>query len=85
MSKKNSSLSAQQEVPIQAVGKPILCRPLEEPATHRVYDTQTGEARTEPGRRPASYWFKTQRTDPAQRDLFAEEERDDLPLVNLLR
>jgi type III restriction enzyme len=38
-----------------------------------------------PGRRPASYWYKTQRTGSAQRELFAEEERDDLPLVNALR
>jgi type III restriction enzyme len=36
-------------------------------------------------RRPASYWYKTQRTGSAQAELFAEEERDDLPLVNALR
>src|SRR5207302_1182601 len=38
-----------------------------------------------PGRRPASYWFKTERTGSAQMSLLAEEERDDLPLVNALR
>ena len=37
------------------------------------------------GRRPASYWFKEKRTGTAQADLFAEEQRDDLPLVNALR
>lgn len=37
-----------------------------------------------PGRRPASYWHKTQRTGSAQQTLFTEEERDDLPLVNFL-
>ena len=38
-------------------------------------------------RRPASYWFKTERTGSAQLKLTigAEEESDDLPLVNLLR
>lgn len=75
----------QQEIPIQPVAKPILCNPFEEPNRHWVYDTQTGEAREEKGRRPASYWFKTQRTGSAQMSLLAEEERDDLPLVNLLR
>src|SRR5690242_14665018 len=49
------------------------------------YDTKTGEARKEPGRRPASYWYRTEKTGSAQARLFAEEERDDLPLVNLLR
>ena len=40
-----------------------------------------------PGRRPASYWFKSERTGTAQQQLgfLAEEERDDLPLVNALR
>lgn len=75
----------QQEIPIQPVAEPILCNPFEEPARHWVYDTQTGAAREESGRRPASYWFKTQRTGSAQTSLLAEEERDDLPLVNLLR
>ncbi len=37
------------------------------------------------GRRPASYWYKTRRTGLAQLALLVEEERDDLPLVNLLR
>lgn len=77
--------SSQQEIPIQPVAKPILCNPFEEPTRHWVYDTQTGDAREEVGRRPASYWFKTQRTGSAQMSLLAEEERDDLPLVILLR
>ncbi len=73
------------QIPIQPVNKPILCSPYEEPTAHWVYDTTTGEASRVPGRRPASYWYKTQRTGSAQQTLFAEEERDDLPLVNLLR
>jgi type III restriction enzyme len=72
-------------LPIQPVNKPILCSPYAEPTAHWVYDTTTGAASPMPGRRPASYWYKTERTGSAQRDLFAEEERDDLPLVNALR
>lgn len=74
-----------KEIPLQPVEHPILCKPFEEPAEHWVYDTQTGEAMRMSGRRPASYWYKTQRTGSAQAEFFAEEERDDLPLVNALR
>src|SRR3990172_11513325 len=77
--------NGQQEIPIQPVDKPILCSPYEEPTEHWVYNSTTGEPSKTPGRRPASYWYKTQRTGSAQTQLFAEEERDDLPLVNLLR
>ncbi len=75
----------QPQLPIQPVNKPILCSPYEEPTEHWVYDRATGEPSRVPGRRPASYWYKTQRTGSAQGELFAEEERDDLPLVNALR
>ena len=75
----------QVEIPIQPVDDPILCRPYDEPEEHWVYDTGTGVPSRTPGRRPASYWYKSERTGSAQRDLFAEEERDDLPLVNALR
>lgn len=82
----DSKLSAQQ-LPIQPVEKPILCSPYVEPTEHWVYDTETGEAHRLPGRRPASYWFKTQRVITQQMALkgFAEEEREDLPMVNALR
>lgn len=82
---KKAEDAAQQGIPIQPVSKPILCSPFVEPNRHWVYDTQTGDAREEVGRRPASYWYRTQRTGSAQMSLLAEEERDDLPLVNLLR
>jgi type III restriction enzyme len=72
-------------IPIQPVENPILCPPYAEPTAHWVYDTKTGIPSQFPGRRPASYWFKTERTATGQRELFAEEERDDLPLVNALR
>src|SRR5438552_177235 len=71
--------------PVQPVERPILCNPYEEPADHWVYDKRTGAAGHGGGRRPAGYWYKTERTGSAQRELFAEEEFDDLPLVNRLR
>src|SRR5829696_184412 len=77
--------TAKDGVPIQPVDKPILCSPYEEPTEHWLYDPETGEASRNPGRRDASYWYKSQRTGSAQRILFAEEQRDDLPLVNALR
>jgi type III restriction enzyme len=72
-------------LPIQPVENPILCSPYQEPDQHWLYDTKTGIPTRTPGRRPASYWFKTERTGSAQMTLLAEEERDDLPLVNALR
>lgn len=77
----------QLEIPIQPVEQPILCSPYEEPNAHWVYDTQTGEAVKNPGRREAGYWFKTERTGSEQRQMqfIQEEERDDLPIVNALR
>jgi type III restriction enzyme len=78
-------LRDQTQLPIQPVNNPILCSPYQEPDKHWVYDIQTGEASQAPGRRPASYWYRSQRTGSAQMGLFAEEERDDLPLVNAVR
>ena len=85
MIRKPVTAPAQTEIPIQPVAKPILCGPFAEPDQHWVYDTRAGEACQEAGRRPASYWYKTQRTGSAQMALLAEEECDDPPLVNLLR
>ena len=74
------------KVPIQPVDKPIICSPYDEPTDHWLYETQTGRASHAGKRRPASYWYKTERTGSAQEELFAEEERDDLPFNrNLLR
>ncbi len=73
------------DIPIQPVQQPILCSPYEKPNAHWVYDTQTGEAVRQQGRRDAGYWYKTQRTGSAQLQMFREEEWDDLPLVNALR
>ena len=72
----------QREIPIQPVERPILCNPYEEPDSHWVYDTETGEASQNPGRRDrdAGYWYKTQRTGTEQLQMrfVQEEQRDDL-------
>ncbi len=73
------------QLPLQPVEEPIICSPYTEPDTHWLYDTRTGVPAKNPGRREAGYWFKTERTGSLQRSLLAEEERDDLPLVNVLR
>ena len=75
----------QLEIPIQPVEHPILCNPYEEPDAHWVYDTETGEAIRQPGRRDAGYWYKTQPVGTQQLQLFQEEERANLDLVNKLR
>ncbi len=77
----------EQPIPIQPVENPILCSPYKEPDQNWVYDTKTGIPSKTMGRRPASYWFKSERTGSAQQQMsfLAEEERDDLPLVNALR
>lgn len=74
-----------QPAPIQPVERPILCNPYEEPKKHWVYDQATGTASHGLTRRPAGYYYKTGRTGAAQMRLFVDEQRDDLPLVNLLR
>ncbi len=79
-----SIVDGQQPLPVQPVDRPILCSPYAEPAEHWVYTTE-GDAVRMPGRRPASYWYKTQRTAGGQMALIAEEEREELPLVNALR
>jgi type III restriction enzyme len=80
-------MAQQLSIPIQPVENPILCSPYKEPEQHWLYDTRTGIPTKTPGRRPASYWFKSERSGSAQQQMsfLAEEERDDLPLVNALR
>ena len=69
--------------PTQAVSDPIINRAYEEPSQHWSY--KDGEPFEVPGRRPAMYWYKSRRVAGGQTDVFAEEERDELPLVNRLR
>ena len=76
---------AEQNVPIQPVERPILCAPYVEPKDHWIYEKGTGQAKRAGARRQAGYWYKTEKTGSAQQHLFVEEERDDLPLVNMLR
>lgn len=76
-------LPEREQVPVQAVPDPILSSPYEEPREHWLY--VDGVPSIAAGRRPASYWAKRKGTGSAQTDLFAEESREDLPLVNKLR
>ena len=80
-------MAQQQSIPIQPVENPILCSPYKEPDQHWLYDTRTGIPTRTPGRRPAKYWFKNERSGSAQQQMsfIAEEESDDLPLVEALR
>ena len=74
--------------PTQAVDNPILNRPYTEPAWHWVYRRSGSSALPVKmgGRRPASYFFTTRKLqEKKQEGLFAEEERDELDLVNKLR
>lgn len=73
-----------EQLPVQPVEKPIICQPYLEPTAHWVYQTD-GTAVKQDGRRPASYWYKVQRVATQQIGMFAEEQREDLPLVNALR
>ncbi|HLG95183.1 MAG TPA: hypothetical protein VKX49_02595 [Bryobacteraceae bacterium] len=81
----NGAAAAQEQLPVQPVERPIICNPYDEPQDHWIYDSETGAASRAGIRRPASYWYKTERTGSAQQQLFAEEQRDDLPLPNFLR
>jgi type III restriction enzyme len=74
-----------REIPIQPVENPILCNPWDEPNAHWVYNPQTGTPTKQESRRLAGYWYKTERIGTAQLSFLAEEERDDLPLINALR
>src|SRR4051794_21941061 len=69
--------------PTQAVPEPILNRPYEEPSRHWIYTGGTPEVAQ--NRRPASYYYVTKKIGSQQQDLLAEEQRDDLVLVNRLR
>ena len=76
---------SEEQTPIQPGGDPILCSPYEEPDRHWRYDRKTGIPSEEPGRRESADWYKSERTGSAQISLLADEEQDDLPLVNALR
>lgn len=78
----------EEPIPIQPVEQPILCSPYGEPYHHWIYERTTGIPRKSSGRRPAQYWFKTERTGSAQMSIGGfdlQEDFDDFPLVNALR
>ena len=57
--------------PTQAVENPILNSPYEEPAWHWTYIK--GTPSKQQGRRPASYWFKSERVGTDQGGLFIDK------------
>ena len=72
-----------EELPIQPVDTPIICSPYQEPDKHWSY--KDGRPFRVDQRRDAGYWYKAEKLGTAQGQLLVEEQRDDLPLVNLLR
>ncbi len=72
-----------EELPIQPVDTPIICTPYLEPEKHWSY--KDGRPFQVDQRRDAGYWYKAEKLGTAQGELLVEEQRDDLPLVNLLR
>src|SRR5688500_13896651 len=69
--------------PTQAVPDAILNAPYIQPSRHWIY--RAGIPEVAIGRRPASYYYTSKKVAAGQQDLLAEEERDDLELVNRLR
>ena len=59
--------------PTQAVDNPVINKPFEEPSSYWLY--KGGVPSKVPGRRPARYYFKTQRIGAAtaEMELFKEE------------
>ena len=85
MSKITAPPVDQAPLPIQPVDKPILCTPYEEPA--RALGLHQRGRGVPDGRAAARPRTGTRRSGSGdqQMALFAEEEREDLPLVNALR
>lgn len=69
--------------PTQAVDEPVINSPYLVPEWYWRY--LEGVPQKIKGRRPAMYWFKTKKVGEAQQDMFAEEQSDELALVNRLR
>jgi len=71
-------------LPKQAVPDPVINSAFVEPSHHWIYKGSVPEKHA--GRRKAQYFYQTKKTGAADADdLFAEEQSDDLPLVNALR
>ena len=71
-----------EQVLVRPVEDPSLCAPYEEPIEHWLCDRESESSSQNPGRRPASRRYKTERTGSSQSEVLAYEERGDLPPVN---
>jgi type III restriction enzyme len=58
-----------EPVLIQPVESPVICKPYYEPTHYWEYDRATGRAAKQPGRRPATYWYKLSEEEIRQRNL----------------
>jgi type III restriction enzyme len=80
--------TVQTELPVTpAVEQPILNSPYYEPEEHWVYG-KDGKASRMPGRRPATYFWTTQRTGSEQlqmEGITSDYGAEDMPIVNALR
>ena len=86
MAKKKPEPTVEVEKPVLAVmdkSGPVLCSPYEVPTEHYIY--KDGSPYKASGRRPAGYWFTTKKVGGAEAELFAEEQFDELVLINKLR
>ena len=72
----NGAAAGQEQLPVQPVEKPIICNPYDEPQDHWIYDKESGAASHAGMRRPASYWYKTERTGSAQMMLSDSRKRN---------
>jgi type III restriction enzyme len=71
-------------VPKQAVPDPVINSAFKEPDSYWFYRGSVPEKVS--GRRRAQYWYQSKKTGSRDTaELFAEEQSDDLPLVNALR
>ena len=80
----NGAAAGQEQLPVQPVEKPIICNPYDEP--QRSLDLRQGDGRGQPRRDAPPRELLVQDRAHRQRAVelsgLAEEERDDLPLVN---
>lgn len=76
-----------EDVPVQPVETPVICKPYYEPTEYWEYERSSGTAVRQPGRRPAAYWYKLPDAGKriGQMSLELEEDRRYLEHVNSLR
>ena len=78
-------LLGQEPLELEGLHKsPIICAPFVEPQEHWDWNDER-RLEIRPVRRPAGYYYKTERVGTGQMNLLADENWDELTLVNLVR